>query len=66
MSLCGPYGPRLKAPTPRKSLKPPQRKKRRIGLIPLAKRGLKNAGKNAVPNGADYEGGYPCGIGCSY
>ncbi len=50
MSLCGPYGPRLKAPTPRRSLKPPQRRRRRIGLIPLAKRGLKSAGENAMPD----------------
>ena len=60
MSLCGPYGPRLKAPTPRKSLKHPQRKRRRIGLIPLAKRGLKNAGKGAMPDRHAARG--PCSI----
>jgi hypothetical protein len=48
--LSGLYGPYLKAPTQRKSLKGPQKKRRRIGSILAVKLGLKNAGENAMPD----------------
>ena len=48
MPLYGRYGLCLRAPPPRKFLKDPQKRKRRIGLTLAVKHGSKNVGGNAL------------------
>jgi len=50
MPRFGRYGPYLKAPLPRKSSRHLLRKGRQAGSIAAVKRGLKNAGENAIPS----------------
>jgi hypothetical protein len=52
MPRFGRYGPCLKAPLPRKSSRDLPRKRRQAGSIPAVKRGLKNAGENAIHSAA--------------
>ena len=50
MPRFGRYGPSLKAPHLRKSSRGHLRKRHQAGSIPAVKRGLKNAGENAIPS----------------